>query len=345
MERKFMILSFVAFLTIVLWISTLRAPTQSEDHSLLLRINRSIDNAIDFLYTNQLDYGEFKTYACALDNMSDCYFDSSPFATTFVLYSIKDIRDERVEIMTNKALEFLLSEQQPGGLWSVYTSRNTKKIVPDFDDTAAISAVLLLLNQSFDDNIDIFNKNRDDSGMVYLWLNDGLTFPNEIDCEVNANVLFYFGVRGIEDQEICDIINDEILNERYDCCIYCENREFGKNPLPLFYVISRAYKHSNSCLTRSKDHIINKTLEIQLDNEAFKNELDTAYIVNILLNLDYHGNEIDSGIQNLIEKQHPDGSWGMHIFYLGPAPYYGSKEVTTALAVEALHKYTLKKAR
>ena len=65
-------------------------------------VDNSINNAINFLYVSQLEYGEFKTYACKDKEMANCYFDSSPFVTTFVLYSIKDIQNDKVESMTNK---------------------------------------------------------------------------------------------------------------------------------------------------------------------------------------------------------------------------------------------------
>jgi hypothetical protein len=301
-------------------------------------IKNSITKAIDFLYENQLDYGEFKTFACS-DNMltKNCYFDSSSFVTTFVVYSIKDVRDKKVEIMTNKTINFLLSEQESGGIWRFWTSRNTKDIDPDFDDISVVSATLTIFNRSFDENIKLFDSYKNEDGVVQTWLRD--TEDNEIDCEVNANILFYFGSRNIENGEICEFINKQILQENYSCCIYCENKIFGKNYLPLFYLVSRAYKHGNLCLNESKEHILHETLNLQRIDGSFGSDLDTALALNTLLNFNYHGNGIDWGINALLQDQLDNGSWRRYNIFLGSAPYYGSEELTTALAVEALQKY------
>jgi hypothetical protein len=196
------------------------------------------------------------------------------------------------------------------------------------------------LNQSFDENIKLFDRYRNKEGIVYTWLRD--KNGNEIDCEVNANILFYFGLRNIENGEICEFINSQILKENYSCCIYCENKIFGKDYLPLFYLVSRAYRHGNLCLEKSKEHIVRKTLNLQRADGSFGSELNTALALNTLLNFNYHGNEIDWGINSLLQKQLDNGSWRRFNIFLGSAPYYGSEELTTALAIEALQKYLQK---
>ena len=303
-------------------------------------INNSINKGINFLYENQLDYGEFKTFACSDLLMQNCSFDSSPFITTFVLYSIKNIKNEKVEVMTNKAIDFLLSEQESGGVWRYWSSRSTKHsyISPDFDDISVISAILVLYNQSFDENIKLFDEYRNENGIIYTWLKDKSN--NEIDCEVNSNTLFYFGLRNINDIKICDFINRHIVEEKYNCCIYCEDGEADKNYLLLFYIVSRAYIHGNSCLGQIKKNIIYKTLILQKEDGSFGNDLDTAIALNTLLNFNYHGNEVNLGVNSLVQKQLISGSWKKQVFYLDGMPnYYGSEELTTALAIEAMNKY------
>lgn len=303
----------------------------------------SILRGLDFLYQNQLPYGEFRTLACRDKEMEkQCHLDSSPFITTFVLYSIKDIKDERVEIMTNAATGFLLSEQQPNGAWNVYTSRNINKVTKppdDADDTACASAILYLNNIPFRENLYLFNKYRNSEGVVNLWFGEYEEFQ-DYDCEVNSNILFYFGLRNIHDHRICSFINDNLLKENYSCCIYCEDRGSGKNYIPLFYLVSRAYKSGNSCFNRSKEHMLHNILVLQKKSGSFGNELDTALALNTLMNLDYYGIEVGKGINTLLQKQLSNGSWKRQVFYIDPKPnYFGSEELTTALAIEAMQKY------
>jgi hypothetical protein len=50
---------------------------------------------------------------------------------------------------------------------------------------------------------------------------------------------------------------------------------------------------------------------------------------------------VESLAAAIIQMQNPDGSWNPVAFFKQPAPiqvYYGSKELTTALCVEALAK-------
>lgn len=315
---------------------------QPQEKAEFTEINHSIDKAIGFLYENQLNNGAFKIFACFHENLEQCTSNasSSVFVTASITYSLLNLKgNEIVDEITSRTLEFLINSQRSGGLWGVYRYGNDTQVTPDSDDTSIVSAVLMLFNKSFDENLGTYSKYRDDGNLIYLWMNDDTRGRNLIDCEVNSNVLFYFGIRKKQDKNICDFVNDKIRTSYYTCCVYCENRNNEKNPLPLFYMVARAYKHGNPCLGTSKEHIIEEILALQKTDGSFGNEQDTAFALNALLNFDYFGIEINHGIKNLLEKQRPDGSWGLYILYLGPAPYYGSEELTTALALEALEKY------
>jgi len=79
---------------------------------------------------------------------------------------------------------------------------------------------------------------------------------------------------------------------------------------------------------------------LQKKNGSFGNELDTALALNTLMNLDYYGIEVGKGINTLLQKQLSNGSWKRQVFYIDPKPnYFGSEELTTALAIEAMQKY------
>ncbi|MFB6088629.1 MAG: hypothetical protein ABEK36_02505, partial [Candidatus Aenigmatarchaeota archaeon] len=96
-----------------------------------------------------MDHGEFKTYACHEKDMKKCHFDSSPFITTFVLYSIKDVNNNKAHSMTERGINFLLSEQEPKGVWRYWSSWNPKhsKIKPDLDVISTTSFLLEINNE------------------------------------------------------------------------------------------------------------------------------------------------------------------------------------------------------
>ena len=122
-------------------------------------LNHSINLGIDFLYNAQLKDGEFSTYSCSEKEMINCYYDSSPFVTTFVLYSINEINNSKTIEIKEKALNFLLNEQE-NGLWSYWTKKNENKLYYDLDDTSCSSFILKQNNIIFQDNIPLIKNNK-----------------------------------------------------------------------------------------------------------------------------------------------------------------------------------------
>ena len=85
-----------------------------------------------------------------------------------------------------------------------------------------------------------------------------------------------------------------------------------------------------------KDYLIKS----QKGDGSFGDELETALATASLLNLDYDGPETTKAIKRIIETQQEDGGWPIAIFYTdGSKTGYGSRELTTAISLEALSKY------
>lgn len=255
--------------------------------------------------------------------------------------------------MTGKAIDFLLSEQKAGGIWSYYTSRDMKVLNPDIDDTAKVSFILKINNRDFEDNLDLISNNRNEEGLYFTWINVD-DKVNDIDCVVNTNVLLYLG-RNIP--EVCSFVNNAVILEK-TCSLYYPNE------LVLFYSVSTAYKNNITCFEESKEKIIDSVLSLQKHDGSFGSDLNTTLALNTLLNFDYEGEEAESAASYLLKTQRVDGSWRKDVIYVGlnavsfemvggklvfsliPAPekieimnFFVSEELTTALAIEALHKY------
>jgi len=296
-------------------------------------IENSISKAIDFLKKNQLDYGEFKTLACDEEKMENCYFDSAPLVTALVVYSLKNIGSEDAVIIKNKALDFLQNEQEKGGIWRYWSSKNTEHVLeiiaPDLDDTSVVSFVLKNNGKTVEDNKQLLSDNKNKGGLFFTWI--GVPEDeNNIDCVVNANVLLY---ENKNDLPVCEYINDAIINNK-SCSIYYQNK------LTLYYMASRAFENGISCLKESKETTIKSVLDKQNRDGSFGNDMDTALALNTLFNFNYRGEEIGLGIKNLLWNQGVDGSWRKEIFFVDSLHYnYGSEELTTALAIEAMGKY------
>jgi len=307
------------------------------------KIEDSIDRAINFLYQNQLPWGEFKTLVSWNFRMLGSSFDSSPFATALALYCLKDIKNEKARIMTEKAIGFLLDEQEKGGIWRFWTKRNKKRIPPDLDDISTISFILKMNGVNFDDNLQLILNNRNKDNLFLTWIVkegelDNLPwflrkewFLNDVDWVVNTNILLYLDQN---DAQVCSFVNEAVKSNKFRSLYY-------PSRLAFFYMISRAFKNNITSLGENRDIIIQSTLNEQKRNGSFDNSLETALALNTLFNFNYDGKEIDFGINFLLQRQSINGFWKREVLFLGVFPYrhYGSEELTTALCLESLKNY------
>ena len=319
----------------------------------------SVNKGLDFLLKNQLDYGEFKTEIC--NRYKDSFervveewtFDSSPFATALILYSLNFIEgDERVQKLREQGLKFLIDEMEEGGLWRYWSSKNEKHrmIPPDLDVICCISHILKINNIAFPENTEIILNNRNRNDIFNTWLlsvdgkkglysNDSWIINQEDDicCLVNSNVLLYLGEIK-ETEKVVEYLIRVILQETE-----ITSTPFYNNELSFYYMLSRAYYNGSFSFKIVKQIIINKILNMQKSDGSFGNELLTSLAICSLLNYGYYSPDFCKAIAFLIKTQQSDGSWRRIPLYGGHADkaIYGSAELTTAFCLEALARYEL----
>jgi prenyltransferase beta subunit len=285
-----------------------------------------------FLRNNQRPYGEFRTYASPSVDMRRTFFDSSIFATTFVLYSIARIDHPCVTAMTNKAISFLTEEMYGPGLFQYYTSRSDRSTDFDLDDTACASVALLrrhpFIARGY--NVRYFTKNRNEAGLFYTWVGGGAR-ANDVDSVVNANVVLYLGDSD-ETKGACQYLIDTIKSSHES-----DSYHYYLDNMTLYYAVSRAYAHGTRSLSGAREAIVDKVLQSSKDDGSFGNELATACAVCSLANFEYDGiTRLRDAARYLEGQQRADGSWRRVAMFCGSGVYYGSEELTTALCIEAL---------
>jgi hypothetical protein len=295
--------------------------------------DNSVKRGIDFLFADQKSYGEFGVQECQDESLTQCTEASSPFGTTFVLYSLSGVKNEKAEAMIAAGTRFLQSEKLPGGLWSYYTKRNTAALTPDLDDTAMASFVLKQNGYDVSENTKVFEQNRNEKNIFYTWVNI-FGGSNDIDCAANANMLMYLQKN---DPAVCRYINEEVTKAG-NCSPYYPDK------LAVYYVVSRAAKEGVSCLEENKNQIIKNILELQKQDGSFGSDIQNAFAVNALLNFGYDREALGKGLRAIIGRQEKDGSWkaGAAWFTVNgrdSSLFYGSRALTTALSVEALKRY------
>jgi hypothetical protein len=337
----------------------------SESSFDILAIKNSIAQAVDFLWHNQLPYGEFKTYGKLVDSPEENFdFDSSPFVTSLIVYSLCFVETSQTKVMQEKSLNFLTEQMEDNGVWRYWSSYNPKRylIPPDMDDTCCASFVLKKYNKA-PRNHRIILANRHRNGLFYTWFLPRFSLltkapifwltslpkvpiyrilwwkteakPNDIDCVVNCNVVLYLGEIEETKPVIAHLI-DLLLKEqeiKYD--------KWYLSKFPHYYFLSRAYFNGIKKLEEVKEKVITN-LEEAFADEGYKNPLDTALAACTFLNFDYITNTLHRAIEFLLKTQRTSGDWIRIPFYFGgPKGLYsfGSSELTTAFCIEALARY------
>jgi CRISPR/Cas system CSM-associated protein Csm2 small subunit len=330
-------------------------------------IETAIERGLDFLYRNQLPSGEFKSYRSTHPTMDeDCEFDSSPFPTSLIAYSLSFSESPKAKEMLNRATKFLLSEMESVGVWRYWTSEHQyhNNIPPDLDDTVCVSSVLKQNGVTFPDNQKLILANRNRQGLFYTWLVPRFSFPlntsywrvvlreamkpislyyfwklnesepNDIDCVVNANVLFYLG-KSESTKPVIDYLIRVIEQQKEECCDKWHLSRFN-----LYYAISRNYFAGIEAFESVRDEVIKRIISFAKDDGIIGNNiLETALAVCSLLNWHSDSPEMHNAVKALLAAQKDSGEWQRFpLYYGGPKKYFGwgSEEITTSFCLEAL---------
>lgn len=346
------------------------APTETFIESPSNELERSIAKSVDFLASSQLNDGEFKTeihQSCEThpgEFVKEWVFDSSPFATSLVLYSLSFLKHEsKVKQITEKGLKFLLSEMEFNGLWRYWSSKNPKHqmIPPDLDDICCVSHILKMHNISHPSSTEVLFANRNQQGIFYTWVlprsfktiflnlrtsGKALSYSNElwkltnkddVCCVANANALLYLG-ENQQTQVIIQYLIDIVLEDSED-----SNTAFYTHRFSFYYMLSRAYFNGVHSIGVVKIDLISKVLNLQEADGSFGDELLTALAICTLLNFNYYTASLENAVDFLLKTQQPDGSWQRIPMYGGQLDKatFGSAELTTAFCLEALTRHRL----
>jgi hypothetical protein len=331
-------------------------------------LTAALRQAVVFLSKSQLPDGEFQTEFRAGTHqdaygqiVEDLVFDSSPFVTSLVLYSLQFARtfDAGVRKTIERGCHFLQAEMEPGGLWRYWSRKNGKRalIPPDLDDTACISHLLMANGFSVPSNRGIFHDSRDSKGAFYTWLytanslrkkilwlrTRGQAFSyrdqiwrwtgkDDVCAVVNANVVLYLG-ETVHTRAAIAYLKNVIRQSSEDKDII-----FYAHRMSLYYMLSRAYFCGVTAFEDVKSALVERVSALRQPDGSFGDELLTGMAICSLLNLDPAPRGLEGAVQFLIRTQRPDGSWKRIPAYGGPpAPTtFGSADLTTGICLEAL---------
>lgn len=339
------------------------------NHTSTRTAEAALTRAVAFLEQQQLPNGEFPAYVARDEALQqERRLDSTPFVTTYVLYSLGFVSEPGVREMIDKGLDFVAGEMQVPGVWRYWSTHHEhhRHTPPDLDDTCCSAFVLRHFGRPVPDLANLLLANRDPAGRFYTWLvprfqptvylpywrvtlREALRLPvllafwrlteaapDDVDGVVNANVLLYLGACP-EAKAVVDYLQQELEAGREASC-----DKWHLNACSFYYAVSRAYFNGTAGLARLREGIVRRLTARQEAGGAFGNPSETAMGAAALLNLGERGTVLEQAVQHLVYTQHPNGSWQAHALYFGgPKRYYGwgSEALTTALCVEVLARY------
>lgn len=308
-------------------------------------IEQALSRGLALLEKSQRSHGEIASYRFRDAQLTGKPgFESSPYATTYVLHSLGFVARRsdgfdpslrlaaRITALSARALSFLAEEMEPPGLWRYYSSRSAKTLAPDLDDTACVSYALRDVHDAIrlGLNLRLFLANRDDQGLFRTFLSDG---RNNVDAVVNANVVLYLGARE-ETRAACRYLVQTVHEGSTE-----DTSLYGLDELSLAYVLSRAFFHGVSSLDPCCETLISRILDRRQEDGSFGEPFETALALNSLLNLGHRQPGLfEPAVRFLLARQREeDGSWPRAAFYIDFfGGFYGSEELTTAFCLEAL---------
>jgi len=306
------------------------------------RIEKSLRKAVAFLDKRQLPSGEFSTTRAQKTDMKNSSGIKSVFFTTFVLHSLSQLKNVfPINGRVQSATKFLLGEKEGEGFWRFFGKGTHLPL--DLDDTCCALSAL------FENNVELEYRTiancllnyRDNKGICYTWILDRYLpktsgdFNNDIDWVVNANVLFFFSLIKMPIPEVVDYLCSIVEEKSFE-----GGSIYYYSPLSFIYSVSRAYADGGAVgLKPTSGKIKNYLLNKQNVVGEWGNILENAMATVSLINFEYKEIEVDRAINNLLKDQRPDGGWPNSAFFRGvPELFYGSRELSTAIAIEALWK-------
>ncbi len=257
--------------------------------------------------------------------------DTTDFGTSFFLNAARFSPSPEIRETAGRVAATLYARRLPGDLFKYYPHRENCEV--DLDDVACISYELALFGYGLK-NLSTFLAWRDSSGGFFTWASRK-ALPNDLDAEVNSNVARWLFRLGYGDERFLIFLDSQVRNP---ALYYCWS------PLAFCYTMSRMMRDEPGGIPDSlredwSTALISKTLALR----PWGTPLNTALAANTLINLGYQGPEQDEAISALLSTQGDDGAWPAFAFYTKKSKSetycFGSRELTTVIALEALYRY------
>jgi len=243
--------------------------------------------------------------------------------------------DSQLEAKTkNDLLDLLRNNSTKEGLYSYFVDE--RFLPPDVDDTALALASLIKANRisvsAASYAVDQILSNVSPEGIIEVFFVSDGPLKGEIDPVVCANALYVIYMLGKENQakKTESFVYETLQSGNYPYLYYPSEDMF-------LYMVSRLV-HSFPEMRKKFGEILSKRVVARIGSSEDPIDLAARVIAGKSV-----GIKNASESKKLLDLQNEDGSWRDDVFFQAKRPsngklyFYGSKEVTTAFAIRALH--------
>ncbi len=258
-------------------------------------------------------------------------FSKEIFSTAVILHSYTSLPNDIIESM---AQEILNHDGQNKLRWCFYKNKARPENFPDDLDTTSMVLSFLLTNNKLiiDDIVPVAEQminNRNDDGIIQVYFDDNRP---RIDAIVAINVLYLmhqigYGERN-ELKETEAFVYDFLISKTY-----LKGTRYYPAPDVFLFFLSRLVVDFPDTFTKFHKPLTEMLIE-RVNCSSFA--LERALRVIALKKLGIV-NRVD--FLKLLDSQLADGGWSMYGLFIAPRSntYFGSRELSTAFALEALN--------
>lgn len=308
-------------------------------------IEKAMNLSASYLAKGQKKDGSFPNFVSASKNFKKFKENQAIFSTCLILSSISNLSEVSKKVK-KKAADFLLGQKSDFWSWN-YWERNSaeSKKVPypdDLDVTCCAITALIMYNPKTIPvkaianvvNLLAFCESKE-GGPYQTWLVDSGVEKSwkDVDLAVNNNIAFFLSFQKVALPNLIVLTERAIISGKYVSPYY-------HSSYSVIYFISRWYRG------QKKGEIVSFLLKKRLKNYSWGNPLETALVVNTLVNFGYEKEKLKRSVDYLVKNQ-KRGQWKAYPFVIDlikkDKKYYsGSPELTTAFCLESLGKFLTK---
>lgn len=296
--------------------------------------------------------------------------DGTVFMTMYLALALVDDPTPEMAACVRRAEAFTRDEMKGPGVWRFHARSAPLWAVTacDCDTTAGVLLLRRRLGLLDADVKWLLRTNRDRRGCFLTWFTPGNVRTlnprywwfvlrdlnlaraflvwrrtsarrNDRDAVVNANVIHYLG----DDPAVRPAI--EWILETIRLGAEQRRDRWYQSRATLYHAMGRAYRGGIVRFAEVRDTMVSRLADDAAANGAIGGgAINTALSAAALMYFGETGNLVDRAVDYLVASQDDEGAWPNDPFFYGGwnrLAWWGSRETTTAFAIEALNLYRM----